>query len=114
MKWDKSEWKISQDILFTLVLCASPIIGVTFLASFFHGIANARQGNPTIYWIAFSLAVFGLVLLFFAKLPLYRQGKFLTFGSKELPDKYKGIYRIAYYSIGVSLVIMLLMLAMLR
>lgn len=113
MKWDKSDWKFPQDMLFILALWAGPVIGVTFMVCFFHGIANARRGDPTIYWIAFGLAVFGLALLFIAKLPLYRQGKFLTFGSKELPEKYKGIYRIAYYLIVASVVIMLLILAML-
>lgn len=114
MKWDKSDWKFPQDMLFILALWAGPIIGVTFMVCFFHGIENARRGDPTIYWIAFGLAVFGLALLSIAESPLYRHGKFLTFGSKELPEKYKGIYRIAYYSTGVSVVIMLLMLVMLR
>lgn len=46
-------------------------------------------------------------------LPLYRQGKFFTFGSKTLPERHKTVYRIAYYLIVASMVIMLLLIAML-
>ena len=101
-------------MLFVITLWVAPVISVAFLVCFFHEIANARKGDPTIYWIAFGLAIFGLLLLFFARLPLYRQGKLLTFGSKELPERHKRIYRIAYYLIVASVVMMLLMLAMLR
>lgn len=47
--------------------------------------------------IAFSaslgVAVLGAVLLFRAKLPLYRQGRFLTIGAHDLPPSSQKLYR---------------------
>ena len=80
---------------------------------FFHELSNVRRGDLTLFWIAVSVAIVGLFLLFTARLPLYRQGKFFTFGSKTLPEKHKIVYRIAYYMIVASMVIMLLLMAML-
>jgi uncharacterized membrane protein YidH (DUF202 family) len=113
MERDKSDWKFSPDILFTLTLCAGPIIGVSFLAWFFHEITNVRRGNLTLFWIAVSVAIIGLSLLFTAKLSLYRQNKFFTFGSKTLAEKHKIVYRIAHYLIVASMLIMLLLMVML-
>ena len=80
---------------------------------FFHELANVRRGDLTLCWIAVSIAIAGLFLLFTARLPLYRQGKFFTFASRTLPERHKIVYRIAYYLIVVSVVIMLLLIAML-
>lgn len=113
MNWDKSDWKFSQDILFTLILCTFPVIGGAFLVWFFHELSNVRHGDLTLFWIAVSVAIVGLFLLFTARLPLYRQGKFFTFGSKTLPERHKIVYRIAYYLIVASMAIMLLLIAML-
>ena len=42
---------------------------------------------------SFGIAAFGAALLFFAKLPLYRQGRFFTFGIEVLPESSHGFYR---------------------
>ena len=112
MKWDKSDWNLPQDMLLLVglffILPASAIL----LACFLPILTGARRGDPRLFWIASSLAIIGVFLLFIAKLPLYRQGKFFTLGSKALSDKHKILYRLAYKFIGISVVLMLLMLAM--
>jgi hypothetical protein len=42
---------------------------------------------------SFSIAMLGAIFLFIAKLPLYRQGRFCTFGIQELPQSSHGFYR---------------------
>lgn len=111
MKWDKSDWRLPQDMLitfgFAIVLPATAIL----LAFFLPMLTEARRGDPRLFWIGFSLAVIGMLLLFIARLPLYRQGKFFSFGVKTLSDKHKLIYRYAYRFIGIGVIIMLLLLA---
>ncbi len=65
-------------------------------------------------WIALILAIVGLTLLFLAKLPLYRQGEFFTFGSKAMPEKSRRVYRIAYGVIGSSIILLMTLCAVLR
>jgi hypothetical protein len=43
--------------------------------------------------VSFGIAVLGAVLLFIAKLPLYRQKRFLTFGIQALPESSHAFYR---------------------
>ncbi len=42
---------------------------------------------------SFGIGVLGAALLFLAKLPLYRQGRFFTFGIKVLPESSHTLYR---------------------
>ncbi len=115
MKCDRPERHFPRDMLFILGLQAiGPVIVLLIVACFLPPVLSARQGDPTLFWIALVLAVTGLVLLFVARLPLYRQRKYFTFGSKALPARYRRMYRIAYVFIGLSVVIMLLLLAVLR
>ena len=66
------------------------------------------------FWVALALAVTGIVLLFLARLPLYGQRKFFTFGSRGLPERTRKLYRVAYFFIGLGVLIMLVLLAVLR
>lgn len=76
------------DILTALGL---PFVFVALFASWVlsvHGIAWMWAVA-----LSFSVAVFGAALLFVAKLPLYRQGRFFTFGIQALPEKSHRLYR---------------------
>ena len=64
-------------------------------------------------WMALTLAVIGVVLLFIARLPLYRHRRFFTFGPKGLPEGHRKVYRIAYGFVGVGAAMMLALLAVL-
>jgi len=66
------------------------------------------------FWIALAIAMLGVVLLFWAKLPLYRQRRLFSFGSRSLPAKSIPIYRAAYALLMPSVLFLLLLALMVR
>ena len=75
----------------------------------------ALQGRA---WIAsfyggVSIAIAGALILFYAKLPLLRQGILLSFGSQALPPSSRKLYRWAYALIltGCSAMILLIVIS---
>jgi hypothetical protein len=75
----ESDWYIPPDWrfilswhIFTLVIPLSIVLLFLFLA-------RAARGDTTVLWVAVTVGGIGVVLLFFARLPLYRQRKFLSF-----------------------------------
>jgi len=73
-----------------------------------------RTGDPTLVLIALALSVIGVALLFAARLPLYRQRRFFVFGSRQLDEKHRRLYRWAYRFIGTSVLLLVLLLLILR
>ncbi len=61
---------------------------------FFSGVLSVH-GTAWIWAaaVSFGIAVLGAALLFIAKLPLYRQKRFFTFGIRSLPESSHGYYR---------------------
>ena len=114
MKASRSDWYIPRDWLFFFGLQALPLIALILTGFLLWFVLGTRQGDPTFVWIALVLAATGIILLFIARLPLYRQGRYFTFGSKALPVGYRKVYQVAYYFIGASVVILLVLLAVLR
>ncbi len=84
------------------------------MTCFLPFVIRVRQGDTTLFWIALVLSVSGISTLFIAKLPLYRQGKYFSFGCKELPVRHRKLYWTAYVLLGLSVFIMLMLLAVLR
>ncbi|SRR6266542_1635423 len=87
-KHDNSLQNFPPDILAALGL---PVVVVALLASWVlsvHGIAWILATGAS-----FCVAVLGAALLFIAKLPLYRQGRFFTFGIQALPVTSHRFYR---------------------
>jgi hypothetical protein len=66
------------------------------------------------FWIALSVATLGVLLLFWAKLPLYRERRFFSFGSRSLPAKSVPIYRVAYVLLIPSVLFLLLLVLTVR
>jgi hypothetical protein len=56
----------------------------------------------------------GVVMLLFARLPLYWRRKFLSFGPKALPARRRRLYWTAYVFVGVSIGIMVLLFVLLN
>jgi hypothetical protein len=76
---------------------------------------NARStGDVTLLWLSIAVGACGTVLLFLARLPLYRQRRFLVFGPRELDEKHRRLYWWAYRFIAASVLLMLLLLLILR
>lgn len=67
---------------------------IAIVAVFFSWILSVH-GTAWIWAVAvsFGIAVLGAALLFIAKLPLYRQKRFFTFGIQSLSVSSHGYYR---------------------
>jgi hypothetical protein len=76
-----------------LVIAVSAFLGSQVL-SFFSGLT----GTPWIwcYGVGVAVAAVGAALIFYGKLPLYRQRRFFTFGSGALPESRRSFYRWGY------------------
>ena len=60
-----------------------------------------------VFAIGLGLATIGAGLIFFAKLPLYRERHFLTFGAKALPEARRPYYRWGYCCVGLGQLLLL-------
>jgi hypothetical protein len=58
------------------------------------------------YAIAVLVGGAGVGLLFYAKLPLYRQRRFFTFGARALPEPRRPFYRWGYCCAAFSIVLL--------
>ena len=56
-----------------------------------------------LYWVGMAAGVLGIVLLFVARLPLYRQRRFWTFGPRALDRFHRRLYWLAYLVVLVSI-----------
>lgn len=50
----------------------------------------------SLFWSGLGLGCVGAILLYFARLPLYRQRRYFTFGPKALPPSHRKTYWLAY------------------
>lgn len=109
----KSDWYIPPDWRFILswhfIVIPSAILGSIFLIA----LSRAAQGDTKLFWVAFVIGIIGIVLLFLARLPLYRQRNYLSFGPHALSSGYRQLYWISYGFIGTSIAIMVLLLIIL-
>lgn len=108
-----SDWYIPPD--WRLILSWYVIVLPTAIltAMFMAALGAAAQGDTTLPWIAFVIGAVGITMLFFARLPLYRQRRFFSFGPQALPAGHRRLYWIAYGVIGASIAIMTLLLVVL-
>ena len=76
-----------------LVIGVSAVLG-SLVLSFF----SRLTGTPWIwcYGVGLFVATVGVALIFYSKLPLYRQRRFFTFGSAALPESRRAFYRWGY------------------
>jgi hypothetical protein len=98
-----------SDIPGLLSLPLIALIGLPF-AMFLPALSFARNGHLVgVFWTALTVAGVGVGLLFWARLPLYRQGKYFGFGSRALPPSSVPIYRAAYVLLIPSILFLLLL-----
>ena len=111
----KSAWHFPPDLA---VLLFSDFIFLPFalLAGWLltHLSKAKTTGDASLLCVAYASGVCGVVLLFLARLSLYRQRRFLVFGPRELDEKHRRLYRWAYRFTGVSVLLMLLLLFILK
>ena len=70
------------------------------------------SGAPWIwcYGIGLVVAAVGVALIFYAKIPLYRQRRFFTFGSRALPENRRPFYRWGYRCVTFAVALLLCLL----
>lgn len=56
-----------------------------------------------LFYTALGTGVMGSMLLFLARLPLYRQRRFWTFGPGALPQFHRKLYWLAYVAVVAAL-----------
>jgi hypothetical protein len=86
-------WQTFLEHWWFLIIAVIAIIASQALEFF-----TSLCGTPWIwcYGVGLFIAAVGILLIFCAKLPLYRQRRFLTFGSRALPDSSRSFYRWGY------------------
>jgi hypothetical protein len=84
-----------------------PITIVGIVASLVLSFFGSLSGTP---WICFLVAsmvlqLLGAALILYAKIPVYRSGRFFSFGVKSVAEERKGIYfwGCAIFLLGVVL-----------
>ena len=70
-----------------------------------------QQGSVGVFAVAITLGAIGILLLFLARLPLYRRGQFLTFGQSQLDAPHRKLYWWAYGFVGGSVILFVRLLA---
>ena len=85
---------------------------VAVLASLVLEFFTRLSGTPWIlcYGVGLFVAAVGVSLVFYAKLPLYRQRRFLTFGSRVLPESSRPFYRWGYRCVLFAVALLLCLL----
>ena len=106
MNREPSDWYFPRDWRWILSwhFVVMPIALISFL--FLTGLSEVRRGHPIMLYVALGLGLVGVVLLFCARLPLYRQRKFFSFGPRGLPAPHRRLYWTAYGFIGLAIGIM--------
>jgi len=101
----KSDWKFPADLA---VLSGLPVLVIAYLVGSFFSLIDRLNGVNAValFWTGLGLGSLGVALLFFARLPLYRQRQFLTFGPKALPAFHRKLYWSAYLSILAGMLLL--------
>ena len=95
------------DLAGVLAIMIVPIVACLSVGSFiFH------LGPPGIVYLASASAAVGIGLLFAARLPLYRQHRFFSFGWRDLDSQHRRLYWRGYAFVVVSIILFAFVLAL--
>lgn len=107
----KSRHWISPDIA---MLVFSPILllAISLLTGLSYPIVTCLRHPSALAWlwalgVATSTSFIGIMFLFFAKLPQYRAGILLRVGCQHLPSRQQRLYRLSFWLIVPSIVVLL-------
>jgi hypothetical protein len=112
MSKNRSDWHLPEEVLGLLSIVFMPIVAAIAMlaATLLPPVTTLQRVDITaLFLVGLVAGVCGIILLFFAKLPLYRQQRFLTFGPRELDRFHRRLYWLAYLvvlaSIGLLVVV---------
>lgn len=101
-----SNWYVPADWLwhlglFLMVPCIVLLAGVLMPV-----VARLKTTDVGIlYAVGLAAGIAGVLLLFIARMPLYRVRRFWTFGPRRLDAKHRRFYWLAYIVVAVSLLL---------
>jgi hypothetical protein len=107
MSKKSSDWYVPPDWAFQFGwLVVMP--AVALLSAFLlPALAQIKEANAVdLFYGGLALGYFGIVLLFLARLPLYRQRRFWTFGPSALPNLHRKLYWLAYLFVVASVLLL--------
>jgi hypothetical protein len=91
----KLDWYMPRDWRAILAISFGPILVLLVAAMLVPPLLNTAYGDPALLWKALIIGCIGVVLLFMAKMPLYRQHKYHCLGPRLLPTKHRRLYWIS-------------------
>ena len=87
------------------------LVSLPFITLAFSFLFTWLTSPAAIIWVAALPGFVGLVMLIRARLPLYRQHQFLSFGPRGLDAAHRRLYWKAYAFIAVSVAALTLFIA---
>ncbi len=101
-----SDWYIPPEAAALWLTALLPLIIAAFSFLLFP-IVIRLQTAPivTLYCTALGVAIVGIVLILIARLPLYRQRRFWTFGPGTLDRNHRRLYWLGYVFFVVSILL---------
>ena len=102
-----SNWNVPADWLWHFgMLVIIPCVAL-MASILLPVVARLKMADiTTLYSSGIAMGVLGVLLLFIARLPLYRARQFWTFGPRQLDRKHRCYYRLAYVAVAVSLLLL--------
>jgi hypothetical protein len=107
MSKKSSDWYVPPDWLAQLSLVFI-LPAIAILASILLPALSFLKTTDALnlFYSGLGIGSLGIILLFFARFPLYRQRKFLTFGPRELPAFHRKLYWLAYLFVVASVLLL--------
>ena len=104
MSKKRSDWYLPEEVIGLLsTLFLVPAIAV-LAGLLLPSITTLQRVDVTsLFSAGLAAGVLGVALLFFARLPLYRQRRFLAFGPRELDSFHRRLYWLAYLVVLASI-----------
>jgi hypothetical protein len=92
MQWVLALWPL---------VVAIPAVALLFVVSFLQ-----TTNIQTLYYGGLGLGCMGVSLLFLARWPLYKQGRFFSFGPGGLSSGHRKLYWLAYSFVVASVLLL--------
>ena len=104
MSKKRSDWYLPEEVLGLLsTLFLVPAIAV-LAGLLLPSITTLQHADVSrLFSVGLAAGVCGVVLLFFARLPLYRQRRSFAFGPRELDRFHRRLYWMAYLVVLASI-----------
>ena len=110
MSKKQSDRHLPEEVLgFLSTIFLMPAIGAIAMltAMLLPSVTTLQRVDVTrLFSVGLAVGAVGAVLLLFARLPLYRQRRFFTFGPRGLDRLHRRLYWLAYLFVVCSIVVL--------